>query len=192
MPFLVIAAMILFALHIRSKTSTRDALVWLTIVGLVSFFVFLPLMRYATENPAGFSFRAFSRLEGVEQPLPGPAIQIFFSNLWNAFKMFNWDDGNIWVNSLPHRPALDIVSGALFLIGIVLLIARYIQKRNWLDLFLLLSIPILLMPSILSLAYPDENPALNRASGAFVPTFIVVAMALDGFISAFGSEKRRE
>jgi hypothetical protein len=186
-PFLVIAAMILFALHVRSKTSARDALVWLTIVGLVSLFVFLPLMRYATENPEMFSFRAFSRLEGVQQPV----LQVFVSNLWNALKMFNWDDGNIWVNSLPHRPALDVVSGALFLIGVVLLIARYIQKRNWLDLFLLLSIPILLMPSILSLSFPDENPALNRSGGAFVPVFIVVAMALDGFISAFESEKRR-
>ncbi|MCL4530924.1 MAG: glycosyltransferase family 39 protein [Chloroflexi bacterium] len=189
-PFLVIAAMILFALHIRSKTSARDALVWLTIVGLVSLFIFLPLMRYATENPEGFSFRAFSRL-GEGQAIPGPILQVFFSNLWNGLKMFNWDDGNIWVNSLPHRPALDVVSGALFLIGIVLLIVRYIRKRNWLDLFLLLSIPILLMPSILSLAFPDENPALNRASGAFVPVFIVVAMALDGFIAAFGSSKNR-
>jgi hypothetical protein len=190
-PFLVVAALILFALHIRSRTSARDALVWLTIVGLISMFVFLPLMRYATENPDGFSFRAFSRLEGVEQPLPGPVLQVFFSNLWNALKMFNWDDGNIWVNSLPHRPALDIVSGALFLIGIVLLIARYIQKRNWLDLFFLLSIPILLMPSILSLAFPDENPALNRSAGAYVPVFVVAAMALDGLIAAFGSAKRR-
>ncbi len=189
-PFLVIAAMILFALHMRSKTSTRDSFVWLAIVGLVSFFIFLPLMRYATENPGTFSYRAFSRL-GEGQAIPGPVLNIFFSNVWNAFKMFNWDDGNIWVNSLPHRPALDIVSGALFLIGIVLLIARYIRKRNWLDLFLLLSIPILLLPSILSLGFPDENPALNRASGAYVPTFIIVAMALDGFISAFGSEKRR-
>ncbi len=189
-PFLVIAAMILFALHIRSKTSTRDALVWLAVVGLVSFFIFLPLMRYATENPGTFSYRAFSRL-GEGQAIPGPVLSVFFSNVWNAFKMFNWDNGNIWVNSLPHRPALDIVSGALFLIGIVLLVARYIQKRNWLDLFLLLSIPILLLPSILSLGFPDENPALNRASGAFVPVFIVAAMALDGFISAFGSEKRR-
>ncbi len=68
--------------------------------------------------------------------------------------MFNWDDGNIWVASVPHRPALDVVSGALFLIGIVLLLARYLQKRHWLDLFLLLSVLILQLPSTLSLAFP--------------------------------------
>ncbi len=190
-PFLVVLAFILFIIHVRSSTARRDALVWLAVIGLVSLFIFVPLLRYAIDNPAGFSFRAFSRLEGVEQPLPGPVLQIFFSNVWNALKMFNWDDGNIWVNSLPHRPALDIVSGALFVIGVILVGARYLQKRNWLDLFLLLSIPMLLLPSILSLAFPDENPALNRSAAAFVPVFIVVAMALDGLITEFGSGRGR-
>lgn len=190
-PLLVAAAFILYVLHAQSKGARRDALLWFVIVGLTSLIVFLPLLRYATENPDSFAFRAFSRLGAVEQPLPGAWGQIFLSNAWNALKMFNWDDGNIWVNSLPHRPALDVVSGALFLIGIVLLLARYIQKRVWLDLFLLLSIPILLLPSILSLAFPDENPALNRAGGALVPVFVVVAMALDGLLAAIGSERKR-
>ena len=50
---------------------------------------------------------------------------------------------------------------------------------------------MLLMPSILSLAFPDENPALNRTSGAYVVVFIVVALALDGLMSAFGPGRRR-
>jgi hypothetical protein len=36
----------------------------------------------------------------------------------------------------------------------------------------------------LSLAFPAENPALNRAGGAYVPVFVIVAMALDGLVSA--------
>jgi hypothetical protein len=147
--------------------------------------IFIPLLRYATENPDMFSYRAMSRL-APGQSLPSPWYLIFLSNTWNALKLFNWNDGTIWVNSLPNRPGLDIVSGALFLIGVVLLLVRYIQKRHWLDLFLLLSVPILLLPSILSLAFPDENPAMNRSGGAVVPTFIIIALALDGLISAFG------
>ncbi|HEX2698031.1 MAG TPA: hypothetical protein VHM28_10010, partial [Anaerolineales bacterium] len=189
-PFLVGVAFILYVLHSQSKGARRDALIWFAILGLTSLIVFLPLLRYATENPDSFSFRAFSRLGTVEQTLPNPWYQVFLSNTWNALRLFNWDDGNIWVNSLPHRPALDVVSGALFLIGIALLVARYIQKRHWLDLFLLLSIPILLLPSILSLAFPDENPALNRAGGALVPAFLVVALALDGLLTAIGSERK--
>jgi len=184
-PFLVAAAFILYILHAQSKGARRDALLWFVIVGLTSLMIFIPLLRYVTENPEMFSYRALTRLGTIEQPLPGPWYQILVSNVWNGLKMFNWDDGNIWVNSLPHRPALDIVSGALFLIGVVLLLARYAQKRHWLDLFLLLSVPILQLPSTLSLAFPDENPALNRAGAAFVPVFIIVALALDGLISAF-------
>ena len=105
--------------------------------------------------------------------------------------MFNWDDGDIWVNSIPHRPALDVVTGAFFLIGIMLLIARYLRGRDWRDLFLLVSIPILLMPSILSLAFPIENPALTRAGGAAVAAFLVSARALDGLIAGFGTVGKR-
>ena len=39
-----------------------------------------------------------------------------------------------------------------------------------------------MLPSILSLAFPNENPALNRTAGAIVPTFIVVGIALDAFL----------
>jgi hypothetical protein len=81
---------------------------------------------------------------------------------------------------------LDIVSAALFLIGVVLVLVRYIRDRHWLDLFLLVSIPLLLMPSILSLAFPGENPALNRAGAAYIPAFIVAALALDGLLTSFG------
>jgi hypothetical protein len=42
------------------------------------------------------------------------------------------------------------------------------------------------MPSVLSLAFPGENPALNRAGGAYVPVFIIGALALDGLLNSFG------
>jgi len=193
-PLVVIVAFVLYWLHSlrsQSQDARKDLPVWLVMVGLVSMFVFLPLLRYWLDNPAEFGFRAFTRLGGVEQPLPGPAYQIFFSNLWNALRMFNYDDGEIWVHSVTHRPALDIVSAALFLIGVVLVFVRYIRKRHWLDLFLLVSIPLLLMPSILSLAFPGENPALNRAGGAYVPAFVIAAMALDGFLTSFGRGRAR-
>jgi hypothetical protein len=184
MPIVVLVAIGLYLLHAQSRGVRRDAILWLVILGIASLVVFAPLLRYSIDNPDVFSYRAFTRLGNVEQPLPAPALQIFFSNLWRGLGMFNWDDGEIWVHSVTHRPALDVVSGALFLIGVILLLIRYIRKRHWLDLFLLLSIPLLAMPSILSLAFPDENPALNRAGGAYVPAFIIVGITLDGLVSA--------
>ena len=191
-PFVVVAAVAIYILHSQSKGARKQAVWWLALVGIVSLIVFLPLLRYMMDNPDAFSYRALSRLSGVETPLPGPAWQIFLSNMWNGLRMFNWDDGNIWVNSLPHRPSLDVVTGALFIIGVVFTLMRYFRRRDWRDLFLLVSIQILLLPSVLSLAYPDENPALNRAGGAAIPAILVAALALDGVVTGFGSGRMRK
>jgi hypothetical protein len=190
-PLLVIVAIALYVLHAQSRGVRQTALSWLVIVGLTSLMVFLPLLRYATENPEMYSYRAITRLGTVEQPLPAPWYQVLVSNTWNALRMFNWNNGTIWVHSVPDRPALDVVSAALFLLGVILLLVRYAHQRHWLDLFILVSIPILLLPSILSLAFPGENPSLNRTAAAAVPVFLVAALALDGLISALSASGRR-
>jgi hypothetical protein len=92
--------------------------------------------------------------------------------------MFGWDNGEVWVNSIPHRPALDWISGGLFSLGVAFVIVRYVRRRSWLDLYTLIAIPVLLLPSILSLAFPSENPAPNRASGAILPVFVLAAIPL--------------
>ncbi len=188
-PFVVVAAFVLYWLHSQSKGARRDIPVWLTMLGLTSLFVFLPLLRYWVDHPAEFGFRAISRLSGTEQALPGPAYEIFLSNVWNALRMFNLDDGEIWVHSVPHRPALDVITAALFALGVILVLVRYARHRHWLDLFLLVSIPLLQLPSSLSLAFPGENPALNRAGAAYIPAFIIGAMALDGLLTSFRAGK---
>lgn len=182
-PLLVLFGFGLYLLHRQSKGIRTHSIIWFTLLVIASFIVFLPLLRYALEHPGIFSYRAFTRLESLEQPLPGAWWKILITNLGNAIIMFNWNDGEIWVNSVTHRPALDIISAAFFIIGIILLSWRYVKKRNWEDLFLILSIPILQLPSSLSLAFPNENPALNRSAGAIIPVFIVVAMAFEGFIT---------
>lgn len=183
-PFLVILGVILYLLHTRHATGRKMALWGFGLVVLFALIFFLPLGRYWTENPAMFGLRAFSRLGSTERPLPGPAGLIFLSNLWNAMVMPFWNDGNVWAHSVTGRPALDVISAALYLLGIIALVVRYVRQRNWQDLFLLLSVPLLMMPSILSLAFPEENPALNRTAGAAVPIFIIVAIALEGFLSS--------
>jgi hypothetical protein len=184
LPLLILVAVGLYLLHAQARGKRVQTISHLMVLVLVALMVFLPLLRYALENPEMFGFRAFSRLGTIERPLPGPALVIFIKNLWNALVMFAWSDGNIWVHSVTGRPALDFVSGALYYLGGVLLIVRYLRQRHWQDLLLLLSVPMLMLPSILSLAFPDENPALNRAAGAMVPVFILVGVALEGLLSA--------
>ena len=46
----------------------------------------------------------------------------------------------------------------------------------------MLAVPILMLPSVLSLAYPDENPALNRAGGVMVAAYLIAALALEAVL----------
>jgi hypothetical protein len=179
-PFVILLGVGLYLLHKQALGRRKQTLVMVSILVLASFLVFLPLLRYAIEDPNMFSYRALTRLTGEENPLPAPAWQVFASNTLNAMMMFNHDDGEIWVHSIPHRPALDVVSAALFVFGYLFLLIRYLRKRDWLDIFLFLAVPMLLMPSILSLAFPGENPSLNRTGGAGVVVFVIAGMALDG------------
>lgn len=191
-PFFVAAVMLIYGLHVRSSEARRRAFWWLAIVVVVSLFVFSPLMRYTLERPDLVGYRALTRLSDLETPLPGPAWQIFLSNLYRGLLMFNWDNGHIWAHSVPNRPALDAVTAALFVFGVVFLVVRYARRRDWRDLALLVSIPILILSSALSLAFPGENPSLNRTGGAAVTVILISALALDGLVSAFGAELRRK
>ncbi len=182
-PFVVLAAIGLYLVHRRIKDESQQAWWGLIVLVFAALLVFTPLLRFALGNMDAFSYRMITRMTEVEATFSAPVWQIFFRNLWDALTMFFWDNGEIWVHSVTHRPALGVVSAALFFIGCVLLTVRYLRQRGWLDAFLLISIPLLLMPSILSLAFPGENPSLNRSGGALIPVFLIVGMALDGLLT---------
>ncbi len=184
-PFLAVLAVVLFLVHAQSKGVRREAIIGLLVLAFFALAAFLPLLRFMTQSFDMYSYRAYSRLGLVENQVQGSAAGVFALNLWNGLKMMNYDDGEIWINSIPHRPALDAVSASLFLMGVILLVFRYLQRRDWRDAALLLAVPLLLMPSILSLTFPNENPSPNRAVGAVVPVFLIAALALDGLWAGF-------
>ena len=177
-PFVLVLGVLVYLAHPVARGRRTQVLLWLGAAGTVAFAVFVPLAHAALTLPDYFLERMMTRLTSAEQPLPGHPLVILVGNVWNALKMFNWDSGDIWVVSLVHLPLLDWVTGALFLVGAVLVIARYVRHRSWLDLFLLLSIPLWMVPSILSLAFPNENPAPNRAAGAMIPAFTLAGYGL--------------
>jgi len=181
-PIFVLIGMLIYALHKPGKKRWLVSVFILALITFISLVVFIPLLRYWLANPDLFAYRAFSRLTGMEAGFQQSPLVIFAQNFWKASVMFFWDNGVIWAHSVPGRPALDLVTGALYFLGITGLLVRYIRERSWMDLFLLVSIPMLLMPSILSLAYPGENPSLNRTAGAVVPVFVVIGGALEAFI----------
>ena len=182
-PLVVIVVLLIYFLHTKSKENRRMVVIALLLVGLISLIIFLPLGRYAMSNYDMFAYRMQTRMTDAEHPLPGPVINIFLSNLWKSLIMYQWENGQIWVHSIPGRPALGVISAAMLSLGVVLLVVRYLKNRHWLDLTLLLLIPLLMLPSILSIAFPDENPSLNRSGGAIIPVFIVIAIAVENLLT---------
>jgi hypothetical protein len=183
LPFVLVFGLVLYLIHSQSRGKRFQVILAFLILTLITILVFMPLLRYWLEDPEMFGYRALTRMGTVERDYPEPVLSIFLDNMWDAMTMFFWENGNIWVHSVPGRPALDVISAALFFIGMIYLVFRYLKYRNWLDLFLLISIPLLMMPSILSLAFPDENPSLNRTGGAIIPVFLVAAIALERILS---------
>ena len=123
-----------------------------------------------------FFYRQTSRMTGSVSAINGSPLMIFLQNVFDSFLMFNWDAGEIWVNAIPHKPLLDVISATFFIVGSISVFIRYLKGKNWIDLFLLLSIPILMLPSTLSIAFPAENPAPNRAGGAMIIVFYFAAI----------------
>ena len=187
-PFVVVAGFALYLIHRESKGQRKEALAGLLALAFVSLLIFLPLLRYMMVDPQMFGYRALTRMGTAERTFPGSPLVIFLQNNWKALIMPFWDNGGIWVHSIPGRPALDVVSGALYYLGLLMLVVRYVRKWNWLDLFLIVSIPLLMLPSTLSLAFPDENPSLNRTGGALVVVFLIAGMGAEGVFAALAKK----
>jgi hypothetical protein len=181
-PILMAIGVVLYLLHRDARGQRIQVLTYLVVAGLVALIVLTPLARVAVDRPEEIIYRMATRVGTTERSLPGSALMIFLKNAWAGLTMFAWDNGEVWVISLPGRPALDWVSGALFHLGVAIAIIRYIRKRRWVDVFILLSIPILQLPSTLSLAFPAENPATNRAGGAIIPAFFLAGLGLSALV----------
>jgi len=181
-PILVAIIFLIFMITKNSRTSRIFSANGFILVTLASFIVFLPLFRYLLENPENVSYRALSRITSMENPINGSIMMIFLSNLWKSLIMVFYKNGVVWVNSIPNRPALDIVSAVFFPYGLVILFRKTGKTKSWEEISLVISIPILMLPSVLSIAFPQENPALNRSGGAIVPIFIIIGIGFYNLI----------
>ncbi len=179
MPLVAAAAVGIFLLHRSSQQVRSQAIIGTALLAVVAILAVTPLLRFAIDNPAVVNQRVLTRLGQAEREYPGPVAAILASNVAKGLGLFNYSGGTLWVAGNVRTPAFDPLSAALLLLGVCIAVMRYARHRHWQDLFLLLSIPLLMLPSILSLAFPEENPAMNRASGAWIPAFLLCALALD-------------
>ncbi len=184
MPLVVVVGVLIYLLHQKVKQIRKQAWWALGVVTIFAVILALPLICYAWEYPTEIALRTVTRMTSAEVPLAADVVKVFFSNCWNALSMPFWKDGSTWFISVTDRPGLDVVTAAFYFIGLVITIIRWIKRRTWQDMFLVISIPLLMLPSILALAFPNENPSPSRLGGAIVPIIMIAAI---GFQSLFAS-----
>jgi hypothetical protein len=114
----------------------------------------------------------------------------FWLNVWNAVQAFHWRGDVAWVNHLPDDPFLDLLTGALFLLGLGFLVVRVLRQRRAADLLLLVSLPLLMLPSVLALGWPIENPSSTRAGGAVPVVMLIAAWPLGLLYDALVARRR--
>lgn len=171
----------------------------LAVLVLVAFTVFVPLFRYSVQYPEDFWRRTSGRLLGDElitDTLPdGTLIQrvptieerlsaftgnmsILGVNYLRALGMFNYRGDGLWFHNAPGYPALDPLTGALFLAGLAAWLALIWRTRDPALMLIPLALLVMLLPSALALANPNENPSHTRASGALPMTYALAAYGL--------------
>ncbi len=184
MPIVVALGVFIYLASQKFDKAKKNTWWALGLLALFAVVMFLPMLRFAVDYPDLISYRTLTRMTAAEQPIQGSAWLIFLENLWKCAIMPFWKDGTTWVISVVNRPGLDVVSAALYFLGLILVIFRWLRTRAWQDLFLLISIPVLMIPSTLALAFPIENPSLSRAGGAVVPILLICAIGFNSLLKS--------
>jgi hypothetical protein len=81
------------------------------------------------------------------------------------------------------EPCLDAVTASFLVAGVVLLIAR-VARRSLRWAIVPIAFFVLTLPSTLSLAFPVENPSINRAGTAVPAVFLVAGLSVVYLLSS--------
>jgi hypothetical protein len=160
------------------------------LVAATSAILFLPVLKFAFfgENRAFFWSRIATRATAAERPLAVDPWHVFAGNLWNMAKAFHWKGSSTWTVLSAGEPFLDVVAGGLLFAGLILAV-RLALGGSWRWTTLLPALFLLTLPTTLAIAYPDENPSLNRAGPALPVVFLLVGLAFAHLWNGFLRER---
>lgn len=158
----------------RSPGETAPLVAGGGLIFTTAFLASLPLARYAFDHPDLVAYRARTRAVGDLGWTE--TLSVFLENTWNALLAFNWRGDPGQINAVQLEPFLDPTTGAALLAGMSILVWQLVARRSFTAAAVLVSAPILLVPSTLSVAFPEENPAVNRLGTAAPLVFTVAAL----------------
>jgi hypothetical protein len=213
LPVVVLAGVfIAVVMRVRSWRALRDYTLNLASLVWVSFVVFVPLFNFSMQYPDLFWRRTTGRLLGddmVQQTLEDGSVimreatlgeqlaafnanlPILGDNIRDALLMFNFKGDVAWINNAPNAPAMDMLVGGLFVLGLSAWLVRIIRRRDVVDVLVPVMLFIMLLPSALSIAYPVENPSATRTSGALPVAYLIAAYPLALMVQSIWQLTRR-
>lgn len=171
----------------------------LTALVVIALAVFVPLLTFSLQYPNDFWRRTSGRLLGddliqitdehgnlvervatLEERLEAfkKNWPILTDNIRNALLMYNWKGDVAWINAAPNRPAMDVFTGALLIVGLAAWVVRMFRRRDVVDWLMPIMLFIMVLPSALSIAYPVENPSATRMSGTLPEAYLFAAFPL--------------
>jgi Dolichyl-phosphate-mannose-protein mannosyltransferase len=159
----------------RRDLSGRSIVRFVAIAATAGILVFVPLARYGFEQPETYFLRVGTRLTGEEQPLPPDPAVVFADNLKRTLAMFNYRGDSVFVENVPYLREMEFSTAILFVLGTSFIVARWRRGYNMVLAILFL---VLLLPSALSIAFPNEVPNSDRASGGIALAFLFAALPL--------------
>jgi 4-amino-4-deoxy-L-arabinose transferase-like glycosyltransferase len=129
--------------------------------------------------PLAYTIATLPEADVRLQQLGGPVQDALKGNVEPVLRytlatlgMFNIAGDPIVRYNLPGRPIFDVITGILFLLGLLIALRKWREPRN---LFALIWLPIGLLPSMLS----DSAPSFLRASASLPVAFLFPALAID-------------
>jgi hypothetical protein len=196
---LVIAAGLMVMANLRDGRALRTLVGNFAALAFVAFIIYLPLFSYSLQFPEDYWRRASGRLfsDEISQIEDAAGNLIFVQptlderldalreyipallfNFRNALLMYNWKGDVAWVQSASNHPALDPIAGGLLIVGAAAWLFRIARRRGPVEWLVPLAFFIFLLPSVLAIARPIENPSATRISGTLPFIYLIVAYAL--------------
>jgi hypothetical protein len=167
LPLLVALWVVYLAIFQRKQLARQ----WkgLVVLGLVAALVAAPLMIYLTTHPGAESGRSFQAgpVQQLLQGQPGPMIEHALATL----KMFTFYGDPQPLYNVPGRPALALLAGLTFYVGLIVALIRFRRSEY---AFVLLWLVVALAPALVT--YPA--PHFPRTLLAQLPVGALIGIAV--------------
>jgi 4-amino-4-deoxy-L-arabinose transferase-like glycosyltransferase len=137
-----------------------------------------PFLNYYFLEPGGFWSRTSEvSVFGVDHPLA-----TIGNNILRHALMFHWMGGTFARDNIPGLPMMDIVTGLVFLAGLIVLVRRVqtpIGRLLWCTLLLNLAAGVLSNSQ-------EGAPYVYRTAAVIVPAFLIVGFGLEWLAGRIG------